>query len=104
MIIVAIVLVCVGLFILFCKTLEDDVGKVVEYQRQTHERISVVHDRVSTIEQHEYAQDARLDHQQKQLKGLREDVSEMGKDIGWKDDNRKTQVMKQKNSENDSDS
>lgn len=89
MIVVAVVLCCLGLFILLCKHLEDVVHRVVKWQRKSHERIS-------TLEVNDFAQDARLDNQQKHIKRLREDVKEMGKDIGWTDDDRKTQVMKTK--------
>lgn len=92
MIIALVVVCCVVLFIILCKNLEDTVNRVSSYQRKTHERIS-------QIEQHEYAQDARLDRHQKVIGRIREDVNEMGKDIGWKDDDRKTRVMKAKDSD-----
>lgn len=89
MIVLAIVLCCLGLFVILCKQLEERVDKVVGYQRKTF-------DRISQIEVHEHKQDARLDRQQGLIQNLRTDVNEMGKDIGWKDDDRKTRVMKQK--------
>lgn len=92
MIIALVVVCCIVLFIILCKNLEDTVNRVSNYQRKTHERIS-------QIEQHEYAQDARLDRHQKVISNIRSDVNEMGKDIGWKDDDRKTRVMKQKDSD-----
>ena len=95
MIIALVVVCCVVLFIILCKNLEDTVNRVSSYQRKTHERIS-------QIEQHEYAQDARLDRHQKVIKDIRSDVNEMGKDIGWKDDDRRTRVMKKKDSDDGS--
>ena len=95
MIIALVVVCCVVLFIILCKNLEDTVNRVSSYQRKTHERIS-------QIEQHEYAQDARLDRHQKVIKDIRSDVTEMGKDIGWKDDDRRTRVMKKKDSDDGS--
>lgn len=89
MIPLAIVFCCLGLFVLLCKQVEDKVNAVIDYQKTQHERIT-------SIEQHELEQDGRLDRQGKALKHLRDDVSEMGKDIGWKDDDRRTRVMKQK--------
>lgn len=95
MIAALVVVVCVVLFIILCKNLEDTVNRVSSYQRKTHERIS-------QIEQHEYAQDARLDRHQKAIGLIRADVNEMGKDIGWKDDDRKTRVMKMKERDGES--
>lgn len=95
MIIALVVICCVCLFIILCKNLEETVDRVSSYQKQTHERIS-------QIEQHEYAQDARLDKHQKVINAIRSDVNEMGKDIGWKDDDRKTRVMKTKDSSDES--
>jgi hypothetical protein len=91
MIVVAVVLCCLALFILLCKSLEDTISRVIAWatawQRRTDERIS-------TLEDHDYAQDARLDKQQDTLKSVKGELKEMGKDVGWSDDNRKTQVMK----------
>ncbi len=101
MIVLAAVFCCLGLFIIFCKMLEERVNKVVGFQKKIHDVQRQTHERISSLEVHEHAQDARLDRTQNVVRRLREDVNEMGKDIGWKDDDRKTQVMKQKNKDPD---
>ena len=101
MIVTAIILCCVGLFVILCRQLESRVDKIVDFSRQTHERISRIEDHENEQDQHLYAHDSRIDRTQKELKQLKKDVNEMGKDIGWSDDDRKTQVMKQKNKDPD---
>lgn len=96
MILAAIIICCLGLFVILCKQLEARVDKVVGYQHKTHRHIAETDERISQIETHNYKQDARMDRQQGAIQHLRADVNEMGKDIGWKDDDRKTRVMKQK--------
>lgn len=85
------VLLCLGIFVLFLRYLENRVEKVVEQQHDVVERIS-------TLEAHDYAQDARLDKQQKIVKTLTKDVTAIGEDIGydggWGDDGRKTELSK----------
>lgn len=101
MIVTVIILCCVGLFVILCKQLESRVDRVVDFSRKTHERISRIELHENEQDQHLYAHDSRLDRQQKIVTRLQQDVGEMGKDIGWKDDDRKTQVMRQKNKDPD---
>jgi hypothetical protein len=101
MTILAVVLVCLALFIILCYSLEDTVNGVLARQRKHHERIS-------TLEANEYTQDVLLDrhgkaitgiskavsHQSQKITTLTGDVKEIEEDIGWEDDMRRTQLMK----------
>lgn len=98
---IVILLCCIGLFVILCRQLEARVDRVVDYQRKTHERISQMELKENEQDQHLYAHDSRLNRQQKIVLRLQGDVREMGKDIGWSDDDRKTRVMKQKNTDPD---
>lgn len=84
---IAVVLTCLALFIFLCLYLTGYVDRVVRWQRNQHERISV-------LEQHEMSQDSRLDRQHAVLKMVKKDIRELGKDVGWADDRAKTQVNK----------
>jgi hypothetical protein len=92
----AVVLAALTLFVILCKHLEDLVNKVIVWLKKADERIS-------TLEVHEDNQDARLDAQGHRLdrqgdtlRSVKTELKEMGKDVGWNDDNRKTQVLKLK--------
>lgn len=96
MIFVAVTFVCLALLFLLFKTFEDRFRTMIKWQRHTHERLS-------GLEIKDYAQDLRLDAQQDHIKGqherinhLRSEVDELGRDVGWTDDNRGTQVLKPK--------
>lgn len=94
MIVAAIVFCCIGLLVLVWSQLHDRVAKVTD-------EAEVLVERISNLEIHEQAQDSRIDRTQLVVKKIREDVTEIGKDVGWKDDNRRTQVMKQKDRDPD---
>lgn len=78
--------VCIILIMLFLRHLEGRVNKVDDTQHQAVERIS-------SLEVKDYAQDARLDAHRKALIQVKKDVRELGKDVGWDDSGRSTQVM-----------
>lgn len=90
----AAVFACLALFIFLCLYLTGYIDKVVAWQKKQHERISVLDERISTLEDHEVSQDSRLDRQHAQLKMVKKDVRELGKDVGWGDDLTKTQLNK----------
>lgn len=77
---------CIVLVMLFVSHLETRVNKVDTKLQKDEERIS-------TLEVHDYNQDARLDAHRKVLIQVKKDVRGLGKDIGWDDSNRTTQVM-----------
>lgn len=77
---------CILLVMLFVYHLETRVDKVDTTQQQSEERIS-------TLEVHDYNHEARLDAHRKALIQVKKDVRGLGKDIGWDDSNRATQVM-----------
>lgn len=78
--------VCVLLIMLFVRQLEDRVDSVDTKQKKDEERISVLEVRDDT-------QDARLDAHRRAIIQVKKDVKGLGKDIGWDDSNRATQVM-----------
>lgn len=78
--------ICIVLVMLFVRHLENRVNDVDSKQQKDEERIS-------TLEVHDYNQDARLDAHRKALIQVKKDVRGLGKDIGWDDSNRSTQVM-----------
>lgn len=81
------------LFILFCKRVEERVDELRDSQED-------VEARVLGIEVKEYSQDERLEghdklfdtHARFMVKTKRE-VDELGRDVGWEDGKRQTQVM-----------
>lgn len=75
-----IVLAVLSVFVIVFKLLEDKMVRLNKRQRHSETRIG-------GLEVKDYAQDLRLDHQQKAIK-------ELAKDVGWNDDKRKTEVMK----------
>ncbi len=83
-----IVLLVLAVFVLILKTLEDKMVKIGKRQRDSDTRIS-------GLEIKDFGQDLRLDAQQRHIKELKQDVDELGKDLGWTDDKRRTQVLKQ---------
>lgn len=86
MIFIAVVLGCLGAFILLCRWLANYVDGVVT--KQTHQE-----ERISSLEVKDYAQDARLDAHRKAIIQAKKDIKALGKDVGWDDSNRATQVM-----------
>lgn len=84
----AIIVLCVlSVFVILFKTLEDKLVRVSKRQRDSETRIG-------GLEVKDYAQDVRLDHQQRAIKKLNKAVDELGKDVGWDDDRRRTNVIK----------
>jgi hypothetical protein len=79
-----IVLSVLLVFVLIFKTLEDKIHWLGKRQRHSESRIG-------GLEVKDYAQDLRLDEQQKAIK-------ELSKDVGWEDDRRKTDVIKKNGS------
>ncbi len=86
-----IVLLVLTVFVLIFKALEDKMVKIGKRQRDSETRIS-------GLEIKDFSQDVRLDAQQRHIIELKTDVNELGKDLGWVDDKRRTQVLK-KNSD-----
>ena len=84
---------CILLVMLFVRHLETRVNKVDTKLHKDEERISV-------LEVKDYNQDARLDAHRKVLIQVKKDVRSLGKDIGWDDSNRSTQVMDAKSMSN----
>lgn len=96
MFIASIVVGCLVAFAILCWLMWDEIETVVRWQRGQH-------DRISKLEVHEHDQDnmilsqeSRIDRQQAQLKMVKQDIKVLGKDIGWSDDNTKTQLHKTK--------
>ncbi len=85
-IVLASVGICIVIVMLFVRHLENRVDKVDTTQQQAEERIS-------TLEVHDYNQDARLDAHRKALIQVKKDVKALGQDVGWDDSCRSTQVM-----------
>jgi hypothetical protein len=84
----AIIVLCVlSVFVIILKKLEDKTASLGKQQRDSESRIG-------GLEVKDYAQDLRLDAQQRAIKGIKGDVRELGKDIGWGDEKRRTQVIK----------
>lgn len=86
MIFFGVVALCLGAFTLLCWVMWDDMAKLIRVIRKQH-------DRISKLEVNDYAQDARLDAHRKHLIKIKHDVRELGKDVGWDDSGRSTQVM-----------
>lgn len=86
LIVLASVGICIVLVMLFIRHLENRVNDVDEKQQKDEERIS-------TLEVNDYNQGIRLDAHRKALVQVKKDVRELGKDIGWNDSDRSTQVM-----------
>jgi len=87
MIAVAIVFVCLALLFVVIKKLDDRSRGQVGWNKHAD-------DRISSLEVKDYAQDIRLDNHQKSLKTLKDDVKDLGADVGWDDEMRKTQVLR----------
>ncbi len=105
MITLAVVLCCLALFVILCFQLEDQIHRGLKYllgkQVNADERISKLEanefeaeKRISTLEFQDYAAKARLDRQAVDIDLLKGEVKELGEDVGWEEDKRKTQVMK----------
>jgi len=77
---------CLLAFMLLCWQLWDEISKVIKWLRNHH-------DRISSLEVKDYQQDARLDMHRKVLIQAKKDIKALGKDVGWDDNNRATQVM-----------
>ena len=77
---------CILLIMSFVRHLETRVNRVDTKQQKDEERIS-------TLEVKDYNQDMRLDAHRKVLIQVKKDVRGLGRDIGWDDSNRATQVM-----------
>lgn len=86
LIVLGSVSICILLIMLLVRQLETRVDKVDTQQKQDGERIS-------TLEVHDYNHGIRLDTHRKVIVQLKQDVRGLGKDIGWDDSNRATQVM-----------
>ena len=85
-IVLASVGACFLLIMWFVRYLENRVNKVDATQHHTHERIS-------SLEVKDYNQDARLDAHRKALIHIKKDIRELGKDVGWDESRRQTQVI-----------
>jgi methylphosphotriester-DNA--protein-cysteine methyltransferase len=84
----AIIVLCVlGVFVIIFRRIEDKLVQIDKSQWHSE-------DRISGLEVKDYAQDLRLDAQQLKIKDLNKHVDELGRDIGWSDDRRHTQVLK----------
>lgn len=83
----AVVAGCLLAFMILCWVMWDEIERVVRWQRKQH-------DRISKLEVHEMTQDSKLDRQQAQLKMVKRDIEELGKDVGWDDNKTKTQSAK----------
>lgn len=82
----AVVAACLGAFLILCWQLWGSIEKVINSLRR--------HDnRISSLEVKDYAQDARLDVHRKHIIQAKKDIKALGKDVGWDDSNRSTQVM-----------
>lgn len=82
------------LLALLYRMLEQRVDAVIRWIRHTD-------DRVSSLEVKDYGQDFRMDDHDKKLdthdqrfQRVNVELKELGKDIGWSDNNRKTEVVK----------
>ncbi len=86
MIFFGVVALCLGSFTLLCWLMWEDMTKLARFIRKQD-------DRISKLEVNEFSQDARLDAHRKHLIKIKHDVRELGKDVGWDDSGRSTQVM-----------
>lgn len=91
-----LVLCALVLVLILIRYLEHRVSRVAKRQQHAEERIS-------GLEIKDYGQDFRMDEHNKKLEILDtrtvrtlRDVKELGRDIGWGDDKRETQVLKPK--------
>lgn len=82
-----IVLSVLGVFVLILKKMEDRLVRLDKTQGNSD-------DRISGLEVKDYAQDLRLDTQQRIMKDILRNLDELGRDVGWSDDRRSTQVIK----------
>lgn len=83
----AVVFTCLAAFLLLCWLMSDKIAQVVRWATKAHERISV-------LEDSDLAQNSRLDRQHAQIRMVKQDLRELGKDVGWGDDKTKTQLAK----------
>lgn len=97
-----LILGALALLLILMRYLEHRVSRVAKKQQHQEERIS-------GLEIKDYGQDFRMDAQDKKLEILDtrtvrtlRDVKELGRDIGWGDDKRKTDVLKKPTSPDDS--
>lgn len=81
------------LFILFCRRLESRIEALKDDQED-------VEGRVIGLEVKEYSQDERLEEHDSVIGNharfmvhMRREVDELGRDVGWDDNKRRTQVM-----------
>lgn len=86
MIFFGVVALCLGAFMLLCWVMWEDMTRMFRSIRKHH-------DRISKLEVNDYAKDARLDAHRKHLIKIKQDIRELGKDVGWDDSGRSTQVM-----------
>lgn len=93
-IIAGLSLLCISLAFALARIVRAVVDKFVRWQRHQD-------DRLSSLEVKETVQDERLDqHDQRfhederAVRMLSKEVGELGKDVGWEDDQRKTEVLK----------
>lgn len=91
--VVYVAVVTIGLFLLFRWYQRHTLRKLVRWTKH-HD------DRISSLEVKDTVQDERLDqHDQRfhederALRMLSKEVGELGKDVGWEDDRRETQVL-----------
>ncbi len=91
---IAVVVGCLLAFLLLCWLMWDEISRVVRWQRKQHDRISKLEVHESEQDNLLMAHDSRLDRQHAQLKMVKSDVKELGKDVGWSDDLTKTQLNK----------
>lgn len=101
MIIASVVVVCLVLFIILCKHLEDGIGRLFGKVSKLIKWTKHLDDRISSLEVKDTSQDMRLDqHDQRfgederAVRMLSKEVGELGQDIGWDDDCKKTQELK----------
>ncbi len=78
---------CFGIVMLFLRYLENRVENVIGQQQDVVERIS-------TLELNDDVQDVRLANQQWDINRLKDSVKELGEDVGWDGDRRKTELNK----------
>ena len=90
----AVVLTCLACFILLCWMMWDEISKVVRWQHKQHDRISKLEAHDGEQDKMLISHDSRLDRQHSQLKMVKKDIRELGKDVGWGDEKARTQLLK----------
>lgn len=81
------VLLLLVLGFLLIRHSEKRVDWVLRFQRKNHERISA-------LEVGEVTQDIRIHDQGKAIEEQAKLIKDLGKDVGWEDDKRETEVIK----------